>query len=207
MKIKNTVDKIFGGIVKGSQIVAACFLIVMIIAVAVQVIGRVFHFKVPVTEEIGTYSLIWMTYTASIAVTAKGEHLTVDLFLNRYNDKTRRVMRILIDAMIMIFCGMLMVFGFMLVGNKIIVNGRTPALQISRVWVYLSVPIAMTFNTVYTLYDLIVAIYDFVSGGKVTAIENAKKAEAEAALRAEEAEEEAAIRAAMLGDKTDEKED
>ena len=207
MKIKNTVDKIFGGVVKGSQIVAACFLIVMIIAVAVQVIGRVFHFKVPVTEEIGTYSLIWMTYTASIAVTAKGEHLTVDLFLNRYNDKTRRVMRILIDAMIMIFCGMLMVFGFMLVGNKIIVNGRTPALQISRVWVYLSVPIAMTFNTVYTLYDLIVAIYDFVSGGKVTAIENAKKAEAEAALRAEEAEEEAAIRAAMLGDETDEKED
>ena len=207
MKIKNTVDKIFGGVVKGSQIVAACFLIVMIIAVAVQVIGRVFHFKVPVTEEIVTYSLIWMTYTASIAVTAKGEHLTVDLFLNRYNDKTRRVMRILIDAMIVIFCGMLMVFGFMLVGNKIIVNGRTPALQISRVWVYLSVPIAMTFNTVYTLYDLIVAIYDFVSGGKVTAIENAKKAEAEAALRAEEAEEEAAIRAAMLGDETDEKED
>jgi len=207
VKIKNTVDKIFGGVVKGSQIVAACFLIVMIIAVTVQVIGRVCHFKVPVTEEIGTYSLIWMTYTASIAVTAKGEHLTVDLFLNRYNDKTRRVMRILIDAMIMIFCGMLMVFGFMLVGNKIIVNGRTPALQISRVWVYLSVPIAMTFNTVYTLYDLIVAIYDFVSGGKVTAIENAKKAEAEAALRAEEAEEEAAIRAAMLGDKTDEKED
>ena len=207
MKIKNTVDKIFGGVVKGSQIVAACFLIVMIIAVAVQVIGRVFHFKVPVTEEIGTYSLIWMTYTASIAVTAKGEHLTVDLFLNRYNDKTRRVMRILIDAMIVIFCGMLMVFGFMLVGNKIIVNGRTPALQISRVWVYLSVPIAMTFNTVYTLYDLIVAIYDFVSGGKVTAIEDAKKAEAEAALRAEEAEEEAAIRAAMLGDETDEKED
>ena len=207
MKIKNTVDKIFGGVVKGSQIVAACFLIVMIIAVAVQVIGRVFHFKVPVTEEIGTYSLIWMTYTASIAVPAKGEHLTVDLFLNRYNDKTRRVMRILIDAMIVIFCGMLMVFGFMLVGNKIIVNGRTPALQISRVWVYLSVPIAMTFNTVYTLYDLIVAIYDFVSGGKVTAIENAKKAEAEAALRAEEAEEEAAIRAAMLGDETDEKED
>ena len=207
MKIKNTVDKIFGGIVKGSQIVAACFLIVMIIAVTVQVIGRVCHFKVPVTEEIGTYSLIWMTYTASIAVTAKGEHLTVDLFLNRYNDRTRRVMRILIDAMITIFCGMLMVFGFMLVGNKIIVNGRTPALQISRVWVYLSVPIAMTFNTVYTLYDLIVAIYDFVSGGKITAIENAKKAEAEAALRAEEAEEEAAIRAAMLGDKTDEKED
>lgn len=207
MKIKNTVDRIFGGIVKGSQVVAACFLIVMIIAVTIQVIGRVCHFKVPVTEEIGTYSLIWMTYTASIAVTAKGEHLTVDLFLNRYNDKTRRVMRILIDAMIMIFCGMLMVFGFMLVGNKIIVNGRTPALQISRVWVYLSVPIAMTFNTVYTLYDLIVAIYDFVSGGKVTAIENAKKAEAEAALRAEEAEEEAAIRAAMLGDKTDEKED
>ena len=207
MKIKNTVDRIFGGIVKASQVVAACFLIVMIIAVTVQVIGRVCHFKVPVTEEIGTYSLIWMTYTASIAVTAKGEHLTVDLFLNRYNDKTRHVMRILIDAMIMIFCGMLMVFGFMLVGNKIIVNGRTPALQISRVWVYLSVPIAMTFNTVYTLYDLIVAIYDFVSGGKVTAIENAKKAEAEAALRAEEAEEEAAIRAAMLGDKTDEKED
>ena len=44
-------------------------------------------------------------------------------------------------------------------------------------------------------------LYDAILTG------NAKKAEAEAALRAEEAEEEAAIRAAMLGDKTDEKED
>jgi len=206
MKVKNTMDKIFAAIVKAAQIVAACFLIIMILAVTVQVVGRVLHFKIPVTEEIGTYSLIWMTYTASIAVTAKAEHLTVDLFLNRYNDATRRVVRVLIDAMIVIFCGMLMVFGFMLVGNKIIINGRTPALQISRVWVYLSVPIAMTFNTVYTLYDLIVAIYDLVSGGKITVIENAKKAAAEKAALEAQAEEAAAIRAAMLGDNAENKE-
>lgn len=180
LKAKDCIDKVFAVIAKGAQVIAACFLIVMILAVSVQVVGRICHFKVPVTEEIGTYSLIWMTYIASIAVIIKGEHLTVDLFLNRYKPSQRRVVRVLVDVSIMIFCGMLMIFGFQLCRNPIIINGRTPALQMSRLYVYLSVPIAMTFTTFYTLYDLMVAIADIVFKGGLTDVTNARKAAEEA---------------------------
>ena len=108
LKAKDRIDAFFAVIAKGAQVIAACFLCIMIVAVSVQVVGRICHFKIPVTEEIGTYSLIWMTYIASIAVIIKGEHLTVDLFLNRYKPATRRIVRLFVDILVLIFCGMLM---------------------------------------------------------------------------------------------------
>ncbi|MBQ8144187.1 MAG: TRAP transporter small permease [Butyricicoccus sp.] len=206
-KVKDRIDWIFNGVATVAKFVAACFLVVMICTVSVQVIGRIFHFKVPVTEEIGTYSLIWMTYIASIAVLIKGEHLTVDLFLNRYKPSQRRVVRVIVDVLILIFCSMLMIFGFQLCQSPIIINGRTPALQMSRLYVYLSVPIAMSFSTLYNIYDLIVAIADIVFKGALTEEENRRKAIEEAKHDAERAQEEAAIRSALLANADGEKED
>lgn len=192
MKFKDCADTIFDWISTAAKFFSACLLIVMICAVSVQVVGRVLEFRVPVTEEIGTYSLIWMTYIASIAVIIKGEHLTVDLFLNRYKPGQRRVVRVFIDVLLIVFCGMLMLFGFQLCQNPIIINGRTPALQMSRLYVYLSVPITMTFATLFAVYDLIVAVADIAFKGGLTEEENRRKAIEEAKhekeLEAEEAE-------------------
>lgn len=192
MKFKDCADTIFDWISTAAKFFSACLLIVMICAVSVQVVGRVLEFRVPVTEEIGTYSLIWMTYIASIAVIIKGEHLSVDLFLNRYKPGQRRVVRVFIDVLLIVFCGMLMLFGFQLCQNPIIINGRTPALQMSRLYVYLSVPIAMTFATLFAVYDLIVAVADIAFKGGLTEEENRRKAIEEAKhekeLEAEEAE-------------------
>lgn len=198
LKTKDGIDKVFAIITKVAQVIAAIFLCIMIVDVTVQVVGRICHFKIPVTEEIGTYSLIWMTYIASIAVTIRGEHLTVDLLLNRYTPAQRRIVRIITDLMILIFCGMLMVFGFQLCRNPIIINGRTPALQMSRLFVYLSVPIAMTFNTLYILYDLVVAIADIRFKGGLTDVENQRKAEEEAKHAEERAREEEEFKKAFL---------
>ena len=198
LQVKDRIDKIFAGIAKGAQFVSACFLVVMICTVSVQVVGRVLHFKVPITEELGTYSLIWMTYIASIAVLIKGEHLVVDLFLSRYKPGQRRVVRVFVDVLLLIFCGMLMIFGFQLCCSPIILNGRTPALQISRLYVYLSVPISMTFCSFYNLHDLIVAIADMVFKGGLVDVENARKAEEEAKHAEERVREEAEFRKAFL---------
>jgi len=198
LKAKDCVDKVFAGLAVCAKFISACFLLIMIVAVSVQVVGRVFHFKVPVTEEIGTYSLIWMTYIASIAVIIKAEHLTVDLFLNRYKPAQRRVVRVFVDVLILIFCGMLMVFGFQLCQSPIIINGRTPALQMSRLYVYLSVPISMTFSSIFVFYDLIIAIADICFKGGLTDEENRRKAAEEAKHADERAREEAEFRKAFL---------
>ena len=207
LQVKDRMDKLFERIAFAAKFVAACLLIVMILAVSVQVLGRVFHFSVPVTEEIGTYSLIWMTYIASIAVIIKGEHLCVDLFLNRYKPGQRRVVRVFIDVLLIIFCGMLMIFGFQLCQNPIIINGRTPALQMSRLYVYLSVPIAMTFATLFSIYDLIVGVADIIFKGGLTDEENRRKAIEEAKLEKEFAKEEAEFKKIFLVNDENEKEE
>ena len=198
MKFKDRADALFGWVATAAKFVSACLLIIMICAVSVQVVGRVLEFRVPVTEEIGTYSLIWMTYIASVAVIIKGEHLTVDLFLNRYKPGQRRVVRVFIDVLLIIFCGMLMVFGFQLCQSPIILNGRTPALQMSRLYIYLSVPIAMTFATLFTVYDLIVALADIGFKGGLTDEENRRKAAEEAKHEKERAAEEAEFKKVFL---------
>ena len=152
MKLKKSIDRGFYLISRGAQKVCSCLLLLMIFVVSLQVIGRIFLFKLPWTEEVGTYSLIWMTFIGSIAVLIRGEHLTVDLFLLRYSPVQRRIARIVIDLVLLSFCGLLLIFGTKLCCSPIILNGRTPALAISRVWIYLSLPISMLFNTIFSLY-------------------------------------------------------
>jgi len=167
MELKKKLDGFFQIIAKVVQKFAAVLMLLMIVVVSIQVLGRVFQFKLPWTEEIATYSLIWMTYIGSIAVLIKAEHLTVDILLVRYQPQQRRFVRVLIDAVLVTFCGILLVFGVQLCINPIIINGSTPALAVSRVWIYLSLPIAMFFNVLYAFYDFIIACIEFFKGGIV----------------------------------------
>lgn len=179
MAIKNKLDKFFAGIVFVQKKLCACLLLVMIVMVSMQVAGRFMHAKFPWTEEITNYSLIWMTFIGSVGVLIKGEHLTVDLFLLRYTPVQRRIARVVIDLTVLIFTGLLFVFGTKLCMNPLIINGRTPALAISRVWIYASLPISMFFSSLYGLYSLTVGVVDLVTGGKITALSNQKKEAAE----------------------------
>jgi len=168
MKLKKKFDRGFYLISRAVQKICSYLLLVMIFAVTLQVVGRIFLFKLPWTEEVGTYTLIWMTFIGSIAVLIRGEHLTVDLFLLRYTPMQRRIARVVINVVLLAFCGILLIFGTKLCQSPIILNGRTPALAISRVWIYLSLPISMLFNTAFSLYSLTVAVIDLVTGGKLT---------------------------------------
>ena len=169
MKVKEKIDHAFMLVAKLCQKFCACLLLVMIVDVSIQVVGRVFLFKLPRTEEVATYSLIWMTFIGSIAVLIKGEHLTVDLFLLRYSPKQRRIANLFIDLVILIFCAILLIFGLQLCQSPIIINGRTPALAVSRVWIYASLPIAMFFNTIFAGYRSIVAAANLATGGRLEA--------------------------------------
>ena len=165
MKLQKKLDDAFLTVAKLCQKFCACLLLVMIAVVSMQVLCRIFRIKMPWTEEVATYSLIWMTFIGSIAVLIKGEHLTVDLFLLRYSPRQRRIANLFIDLVILVFCATLLVFGIQLCQNPIIINGRTPALAISRVWIYASLPISMGFNTLFAGYSLAAAAAGLLAGG------------------------------------------
>ena len=140
---------------------------VMVVTVTIQILSRPLHLKVNWTEEVSTYSLIWLTYLGGIVCVIRGQHLCVDLFLARYNPTQRRVAHVFITLVITVFCAILFVFGVKLCMSPIIQNGRTAALGISRLWIYLSLPISMGFSLLYSVYELIVSAVDLVTGGKL----------------------------------------
>lgn len=182
MELKKKIDKAFLLFAHGIRKVTAVILLVMLVTVSIQIFGRFLKLKTPWTEEVATYSLIWLTYLGSIICVIKGEHLCVDLFLARYTPMQRRIAQIFIDVVITIFCAVLFVCGVRLCASPIILNGRTPALGISRTWIYLSLPISMGFSLLYVVYDLIVSVIDLATGGKLISDEEleAKSADYEA---------------------------
>ncbi len=142
-------------------------MLLMIITVSWQIIGRVIlKISTPWTEELAKLSLIWFTFIGSIGVLYKGQHLTVDLLLIRYKDRTRRYVRAFVDLVTLAFELMLFIFGVYLCENPIIIKGVTTGLSISRLWLYLSLPISMFFCTLISLYDFVLAILDIKNAGK-----------------------------------------
>ena len=167
MKLKKKIDRVFELFALGLRKITAVILAVMIVTVAIQIISRPLNIYTPWTEEVANYSLIWMTYLGSIICVIKGQHLCVDLFLARYKPIQRRVAHVFIDLVITIFCAIMFVFGTKLCMSPIIINGRTPALEMSRLYIYLSLPISMGFSLIYIGYDLIVSVIDLFTGGKL----------------------------------------
>lgn len=170
MELIEKIDKVWDVIASIARKIAAVLLLVMIFVVSIQVIGRLARLTIPWTEEVGTYSLIWMVFIGSVAVLIKNEHLTVDLFLLRYTPKMRRTVTVFIDLFILAFCVVLFIFGVKLCMSPIVINGRTPALAVSRLVIYLSMPIAMGFSSLFSVYAVIRSVYDLASGGKLRPI-------------------------------------
>ena len=167
MKIKNAFDRAFALLAVGIRKITAVILMVMIVSVTLQIISRPLKLNISWTEEVSTYSLIWMTYLGGIVCVIKGQHLCVDLFLARYTPRQRRVAHVFINLVITIFCALMFAFGAKLCMSPIIINGRTPALGMSRLYIYLSLPISMGCSLIYIAYDLIVSVIDLFTGGKL----------------------------------------
>ncbi|MBO5567647.1 MAG: TRAP transporter small permease [Clostridia bacterium] len=166
MALRRICEKFFDGVVFVQKKITGTLLLVMIFAVSWQIVGRVLlKMNTPWTEELAKLCLIWFTFLGSIGVLYKGEHLTVDLLLARYKDEMRKRVSVFIYAVISAFCIMMFVFGIGLCRNPIIRRGVTTGLNISRLWLYLSLPISMFFSSLIAVYKFITSIADLVKGG------------------------------------------
>ncbi|MEC8473857.1 MAG: TRAP transporter small permease subunit, partial [Planctomycetota bacterium] len=68
------------GLVMGEKMVAALFLLAVIITMASQVVARyVFGSPFQWSEEVARLALIWMTFVSAAYVMAEGRHIAVDM--------------------------------------------------------------------------------------------------------------------------------
>lgn len=139
MKIISFLDK------RLEEFLIASFIGYFTVASVLQVLFR-FVFQIPAawTEETARYAFIWMMFVGAAAAVKKGSHISVDLldsFLK--NPSVKKKLNLVCKLMFLIFC-----LATTYVGTKICISAagttqRSPVLEISYFWVYLSMPVGM----------------------------------------------------------------
>jgi TRAP-type C4-dicarboxylate transport system permease small subunit len=85
----------------------AVLIILMIIMLVDMMLGVFFRYVVgqalPWSEEVGTLSLIWLTFVGGAIGITRGSHFAIHLFLDRLDPGKQRMLRTAIALLIMLF--------------------------------------------------------------------------------------------------------
>src|SRR5690625_6837081 len=82
---------------------SALFLIVFVLTVSIQVLGRNFGFYIPWTEEVSNYSFIWMVFIGGAVLVNKDEHFFVAVLDDKFNSLFKFIISIFIFSCIFFF--------------------------------------------------------------------------------------------------------
>jgi TRAP-type C4-dicarboxylate transport system permease small subunit len=133
---------------------------VLVVDVTWQVVTR-FILKNPSnwTEELATCLMIWVGLLGSAVALNRGAHLGIDYFVGKLPQKKRLFTEIFVYTCISAFSvSVLLIGGTRLVLITFMQGGILPALGILLGYVYLAVPIAGFFLSLYSIEFLIETI-------------------------------------------------
>lgn len=122
-------------------IISVLFLL-MIIITFIQVIFRyVLNSALPWAGEITIFFFIWVIFLGASITLHKGLHIGVDIITNQLREKSKKIIYIFTNILIIIFCILVFFGSIPLVIDNF--TQRSPALEIRLTYVYLSIPFSM----------------------------------------------------------------
>lgn len=111
------------------------------------------------TEELARLLLVWVGMLASAFAYGEKAHLSIDLMTMKLHKDARRIAAVSAGIACFFFAVYVMIWGgIQLTTERFHAQQVLPALQVSRGWVYLSVPIAGLLISCYCMRDLLVVI-------------------------------------------------
>lgn len=137
---------------------ALCFILAfMVIDVVWQVASRyLLASPSSFTDELAAFLLIWVGILGGAYVYGKGEHLAIDILVERSKPKMKRVLKIAIECVVLSFGSTVMVIGGVwLVYTRFLLNVESAALQLNWGYVYLVVPISGLLICYYAIDNLL----------------------------------------------------
>ena len=139
-----------------NQLVAvACM--VMLCTLVVVVLAAIFYRYVlsdslSWSAEVARYLCVWIGFLAASLVLFQRGHIGLEYFVNKLPPSARRSVKVVCDAVVLIF---LIVITYLGIGLAIFqIPHQTPALQISMIWPYLSVPVGAILMALQCFYLL-----------------------------------------------------
>ena len=137
---------------------ALCFILAsMVVDVVWQVASRyLLASPSSFTDELAAFLLIWVGILGGAYVYGKGEHLAIDILVERSGAKMKRVLKIAIECVVLSFSFTVMVIGGVwLVYTRFLLDVESAALQLNWGYVYLVVPISGILICYYAVENLL----------------------------------------------------
>ncbi len=126
----------------------------MIVAIFLQVFFR-FIVQSPLywTEELSRYSFVYVVFIGAAWAGKNNMHLGVDYFTSKLPDAAMRILKIILDFLILIFSAVVVIVGFQVVPVNL--KQLSPALNIPMGIVYAAIPLGFALLFIYYLEHLI----------------------------------------------------
>ena len=107
-----------------------------------NVVGRyVFNSGFVWAEEIVRYQIVWLVFIGASVAARKGIHIGVDALVQVMPEGLRKVVRLAVLGLCILFCAVLLFYGIELMLQTRGFNQRTPAMQAPFWWAQLAIPV------------------------------------------------------------------
>lgn len=152
---KSSLYKIFDCVDLIENIIVGVALVGMFFTIMAQIIGRLIAHPFPWTEETTRYLFIWMMFIALAAGFNKAESSRVVLFLNIGPKWLKKLSEFLYGIIVIGFFIFMVIFGFELVRQQIMLNELGTALRIPMMIVGVCVPISGILGIIGTIQSFL----------------------------------------------------
>jgi len=127
--------------------------ILIFVVVFLQVLFR-YLLRQPLfwSEELPRYLLIWMCFLAAAVAQKHDAHINITLCLAPLSTRARQVLKILTDAVILVFFWVLIYSGSLV--TSITAHHRSTALQLPMGLVYAALPVGAILMSVYLFLQI-----------------------------------------------------
>lgn len=149
--IKNILDKI-------TAVSSIVVFIAMVLMVTYQVIARYF-FASPssVTEALTRYSFVWLIIISATYMFGQREHICISIVRDKLPAKAKEIVNILIEAITIIFAGLVMIFGGFTI-SKMNLLQIDSILNIPTGIIYSIIPICGVIIVFYSIYNIMLEL-------------------------------------------------
>ena len=108
------------------------------------------------TDELARYLMIWLGILGAAYVSGRNMHVAIDVLALKSNDKTQRILKLIVYSVIIAFALFAMVIGgSRLVYITFILDQHSPALQIPLGIVYAAIPLSGILIIYYKISDVL----------------------------------------------------
>lgn len=123
----------------------------MVVVTLLEVTARnIFNHSFAWSEEFSRFLLVWITFIGASVVYKKGELVALDV-LEKLSEKTRKIVFVIIQIVVIAFIAVLTYLGFNTTFSATIMNQTATGVGISMMYVYISVPLGMLFMLVHAI--------------------------------------------------------